>query len=69
LGRGVTVLGGRIMLQSLVSQKCVDNLASMLSHQGKYEQAEEIHRQAFGLRETVLGKEYPSPLTSMSNKW
>jgi hypothetical protein len=39
----------------------------MLSHQGKYEQAEEMHRQALKLRETALGKEHPSTLTSMSN--
>jgi hypothetical protein len=35
--------------------------------QGKYEQAEEMHRQALGLRETVLGKEHPPTLMSMSN--
>jgi hypothetical protein len=39
----------------------------VLGGQGKYEQAEETHRQALGLRETVLGKEYPSTLMSMSN--
>jgi prophage maintenance system killer protein len=33
----------------------------------KYEQAEEMHRQALGLRETVLGKEHPYTLTSMNN--
>ncbi len=26
-----------------------------------------MHRQALGLKETVLGKEYPSTLTSMNN--
>jgi hypothetical protein len=45
----------------------VNNLASVLSDQGKYEQAEEMHRQALGLSETVLGEEYPFTLTSMNN--
>jgi len=45
----------------------MDNLAGVLSDQGKYEQAEEMHRQVPGLRETVLGKEHPSTLTSMNN--
>ena len=45
----------------------MNNLAYVLSDQGKNEQAEEIHRQALRLRETVLGKEHPSTLTSMNN--
>jgi tetratricopeptide (TPR) repeat protein len=45
----------------------MNNLALVLSDQGKHEQAEEMHRQALGLRETVLGKEHPSTLTSMNN--
>src|SRR5271170_2695987 len=45
----------------------MNNLASVLGGQGKYEQAEEMHRQALGLSETVLGKEHPSTLTSMNN--
>jgi tetratricopeptide (TPR) repeat protein len=39
----------------------------VLSDQGKYEEAEEMHRLALGLTETVLGKEHPSTLTSMNN--
>jgi tetratricopeptide (TPR) repeat protein len=39
----------------------------MLSRQSKYEQAEEMHRQALRLKETVLGKEHPSTLMSMNN--
>jgi Tfp pilus assembly protein PilF len=39
----------------------------VLGVQGKYEQAGEMHRQALGLSETVLGKERPSTLMSMSN--
>jgi Tetratricopeptide repeat len=39
----------------------------VLSDQGKYEQAEEIHRQVLRLRETVLGKEHPDTLASMNN--
>ena len=45
----------------------MNNLATVLSDQGKYEQAEEMHRQALELRETVLGKEHPDTLTSMNN--
>jgi hypothetical protein len=36
-----------------------NNLVTVLIYQGKYEQAEEMHRQALGLSETVLSKEYP----------
>ena len=39
----------------------------MLADQGKYEEAEEMHRQTLTLRETVLGKEHPNTLTSMNN--
>jgi Flp pilus assembly protein TadD len=45
----------------------MNNLAAVLSGQGKYEQAEEMHRQALGLCETVLGKEHPDTPTSMNN--
>jgi hypothetical protein len=34
----------------------MNNLATVLSHQGKYEQAEEMHRQILSLSKTVLGK-------------
>jgi tetratricopeptide (TPR) repeat protein len=44
----------------------MNNLAGALRSQGKYEQAEEMHRQALRLRETVLGKEHPATLTSMA---
>ncbi len=45
----------------------MNNLAEVLSRQGKHKEAEEMHRQALALRETVLGKEHPSTLTSMNN--
>jgi Flp pilus assembly protein TadD len=35
--------------------------------QGKFTEAEAINRQTLQLQETVLGKEYPSTLVSMSN--
>jgi len=35
--------------------RCTSNLALVLRDQGKYEQAEEMYRQALGLIETVLG--------------
>src|SRR5436305_1325941 len=47
--------------------RSMNNLAVVLSGQGKHEQAEEIYRQALGLRETVLGKENPDTLRSMNN--
>jgi hypothetical protein len=43
------------------------NLTLVLGDQGKYTQAEEMHREVLRLRETVLGKEHPNTLTSMSN--
>jgi tetratricopeptide (TPR) repeat protein len=45
----------------------MNNLARVLSDQGKYEQAEEMHRQVLRLSETVLGKEHPDTLSSMNN--
>jgi len=45
----------------------MNNLAMVLKDQGKYEQAEEMYRQALGLSETVVGKEHPDILTSMNN--
>ena len=43
----------------------MNNLALVLSDQGKYEEAEEMHRQALKLYETVLGEEHPDTLTSV----
>jgi Flp pilus assembly protein TadD len=45
----------------------MNNLATVLRDQGKYEEAEEMHRQELGSCETVLGKEHPDTLTSMNN--
>ncbi len=39
----------------------------MLSHQGKYDEAEQMARQAFELMEKVLGREDPDTLMSMDN--
>lgn len=44
----------------------MNNLAMVLSDQGKYEQAEDILRQELGLGKTILGKGHPS--TPMSIK-
>ena len=43
----------------------MNNLASVLSSQGKYEEAEEMHGQALAFRERVLGKEHRDTLTSV----
>jgi hypothetical protein len=43
------------------------NLASSLSEQGKYVEAESMFRQTLQLRETVLGKDHLNTLASMMN--
>ncbi|KIX10462.1 uncharacterized protein Z518_01545 [Rhinocladiella mackenziei CBS 650.93] len=45
----------------------VNNLALVLSHQGKYPEAEQMHREALQVTERVLGYERPSTLRSMNN--
>jgi hypothetical protein len=40
----------------------LNNLALVLDSQGKYEEAERIHRQELGLSEKVLGKVRPGIL-------
>ena len=45
----------------------MNDLAEVLSSQGNYEEAGQIHRQALALREKVLDKEHPLTLTSMNN--
>jgi hypothetical protein len=45
----------------------INNLASVLSHQGKYGQVEEMYRQTLGLRDAVLGKEHASTMSSVNN--
>jgi hypothetical protein len=42
-------------------------LAFVLGSQGKYEEAEGMHRLTLALKEKVLGPEHPSTLMSMSN--
>jgi hypothetical protein len=44
----------------------MNNLAAILSRQGKYEQEEKMHGQALARRERVLGKMHPSTLTGMN---
>jgi tetratricopeptide (TPR) repeat protein len=43
------------------------NLAESLCQQGKYAEAEAMHRQTLQLQETVLGKDHPDTLASMMN--
>ena len=40
-----------------MSVSSINNVAIVLRDQGKYEQAEEMHRQELALCERVLGKE------------
>ncbi|CAG8882505.1 unnamed protein product, partial [Penicillium egyptiacum] len=42
-------------------------LGLVLESQGKYEEAEAIHRRTLQDREKVLGPEHPDTLTSVSN--
>jgi hypothetical protein len=43
----------------------MSNLAGVLDRQGKYNEAEEMHRWTLELRERVLGKERPDTLMSI----
>jgi tetratricopeptide (TPR) repeat protein len=43
------------------------NLGLVLQSQGKYEEAEEMHRRVSEVMEKVLGLEHPNTLTSMNN--
>src|SRR2546423_1842602 len=43
----------------------VNNLALVLRDQGKYEEAEQVHRRALEGYEKSLGREHPSTLTSV----
>ena len=45
----------------------MNNLALVLEKQGKYEEAEMMHREELELSQRILGKEHPSTLTSMNN--
>ncbi|KAF2647202.1 hypothetical protein K491DRAFT_614968 [Lophiostoma macrostomum CBS 122681] len=45
----------------------MSNVVQALSRQGKYAEAEKMHRETLALREKVLGKEYPHTLTSIAN--
>jgi hypothetical protein len=53
---------GRMVVRARVA---MNNLTTVLSGQGKYEEAEKMHRDALGLNETLLDKEHPDKLTSM----
>ncbi|KAF7508555.1 hypothetical protein GJ744_009104 [Endocarpon pusillum] len=54
--------GGKKYPETLAS---VNNLALVLDSQGKYEEAERIHRQTLALSESVLGKKHPPTLGSV----
>jgi tetratricopeptide (TPR) repeat protein len=43
----------------------INNLALVLSSQGKYKEAEAMYRQTLALREKVLSKEHPDTLKSV----
>ncbi|KAI0123269.1 Tetratricopeptide repeat-domain-containing protein [Xylariales sp. AK1849] len=45
----------------------MNNLAGVLSRQGKYEEAEQMHRQTLELRKELLGPEHPDTLASINN--
>jgi hypothetical protein len=45
----------------------MSNLAQALSDQGKYAEAEEMHREILALKEKSLWKEHPNTLASTNN--
>ncbi|RYP03439.1 hypothetical protein DL765_010496 [Monosporascus sp. GIB2] len=45
----------------------MNNLGLVLRRQGKYEEAEQMHRQALQLQEKVLGREHPSTARNRKN--
>jgi hypothetical protein len=45
----------------------MNDLAGVLSDQGKHDQAEEVYQRTLELSETVMGKEHPLTLASMNN--
>ncbi|KAI0172216.1 hypothetical protein GGR52DRAFT_549465 [Hypoxylon sp. FL1284] len=45
----------------------MNNIALVLDSQGKYEEAEQMHRQTLELKERVLGGEHPSTIRSKAN--
>ena len=45
----------------------MNNLASLLYSQGKYELAEPLYQETLQLTEKALGKEHPNTLTSINN--
>ena len=45
----------------------MNNLALVLQYQGKYDEAEKMHRQTLELMEKVLGVDHPSTLASLNN--
>jgi tetratricopeptide (TPR) repeat protein len=53
--------------EALAKLTSVNNMANVLSSQGKYEQAEDKYRQALRLCEKMLGKEHPDTVISMNN--
>lgn len=55
---------GREDLKTMAS---IDVLAAVLGFQGKYEEAETLHRGMLEVEETHLGDDHPDTLTSMNN--
>jgi tetratricopeptide (TPR) repeat protein len=54
-------------LLSSTTLASISNLAISLGYQGKYAEAEAMHRQMLQLKETVLGKDHPDTLRSINN--
>ncbi|KAK3383706.1 hypothetical protein B0T24DRAFT_645911 [Lasiosphaeria ovina] len=51
----------------VAESKLLFNIAESYSQMAKYEEAEQMYRQALELNEKVLGREHPSTLDSMNN--
>lgn len=45
----------------------MNNLADTYNSQGRWKEAEDLHKQVLEIRERVLGQEHPDTLSSMNN--
>jgi tetratricopeptide (TPR) repeat protein len=45
----------------------LNNLAELYYAQGRYTEAEPLHKRAFGIRENVLGPDHPEVANSLDN--
>ena len=59
----VALFGG----QEVLKRVDLNNLAALYDSQGKYAEAEPLHKRSLAIREKVLGKEHPDVALSLNN--